>query len=154
MSDTDTQTTSLHQQLMDTAYNRWNAELKNCSKIEFFDSLSAQERFAVHTGNLNYQVENGGFSQWGPTCNNYGTPETCAYLLRALDRVGTPTAASVKLLLTKAQDAWKGYNPNKYREEDEDDEVFVRLNELDTEYYEVNEQFMRDCEAHLQKGAW
>ena len=54
-------TDNLHDTLMNTAYSKYP---KNVSHFEFLLSLTPIERTAVVLGNLNYQVENGGFSQW------------------------------------------------------------------------------------------
>lgn len=46
---------------MDNAYDTWNS---NISRDQFLNNLTYYEKVAVIFGNLNYQVENGGFSQW------------------------------------------------------------------------------------------
>lgn len=140
----------LHQSLMNKAYDRWNTTLKGVSKEAFHDSLDAQERFAVHTGNFNYQVENGGFIQWW--CNCYGTPSTVEYLLRACDRINTESAANVKELLTKFKESVPSKNPRQHMDEDEWEKFSNSLDGMDMQYYAINEQFMMDCEAHLKKG--
>ena len=53
----------IHQALMDFAYEKWQKN-RDWSYEKFIDSLSYIEKVAVLTGNLNYQVENGGFMQW------------------------------------------------------------------------------------------
>jgi len=60
---------SIHQKLMNKAYDLWSTEEgKKLSYSDFLDVVS--DKFgklysnAVITGNLNYQVENGGFYQW------------------------------------------------------------------------------------------
>jgi len=54
--------TSIYQKLIDEAYDFWSS--KKCNYEEFVNSLSPLHAEAVILGNLNYQVENGGFIQW------------------------------------------------------------------------------------------
>lgn len=56
---------------MDNCYDRWqqhNRDIKDgglkWSYNDFIDQLTPYEKTAVILGNLNYQVENGGFMQW------------------------------------------------------------------------------------------
>jgi hypothetical protein len=57
---------SLTQNLMDEVYSKWNTEecrsMKRLEVIEEFFTLL--HRVAVQFGNMNYQVNNGGWSQW------------------------------------------------------------------------------------------
>ena len=70
---------SLWQQLMNAAYDKWQEQGRKCEATskaagdvvarswtyaQFLRELSVAERRAVMLGNLNYQVENGGFAQW------------------------------------------------------------------------------------------
>ena len=54
--------------VMDCAYDKW--EDSNISREEFLDQLTEYEKDAVIFGNFNYQVENGGLTQW--YCNDFG----------------------------------------------------------------------------------
>lgn len=138
----------LHQQLMDAAYARWQGT--GWSKDEFHDSLSPQERFAVHTGNLNYQVGNGGFMQWWD--NQYGTPSTVDFLERAMARMGTNTALVVAGLLKRYKEAVGTVNPRKRHIAWED--VRDEMEGLNDEFYKIDDQFLIDCENHLKNGGW
>ena len=140
----------MHQSLMNAAYNRWQASDK-MSKEEFHDTLSPVERFAVHTGNFNYQVCNGGFLQWWD--NHYGTPAVVEFLLRACERIGTDTAKQVAGLLKRYNRAigYVARNPHDNSEEAWD-EMRDGLDGLDSAYYDINDQFLVDCEAHLKAG--
>jgi len=51
-----------HQTLMNEAYKKW--ENNDIRREEFLLLLSPVEKIAVVLGNFNYQVCNGGFSQW------------------------------------------------------------------------------------------
>ncbi len=53
------------QTLMDEFYTEWQKEEnKGKSKWDVLDGLSSAHQIAVVLGNFNYQVENGGISQW------------------------------------------------------------------------------------------
>jgi len=52
-----------HQILMDEVYDLWRAEPTK-KRLNIAESLSPLHKIAVQLGNLNYQVENGGFMQW------------------------------------------------------------------------------------------
>lgn len=133
------------QNLMTIAYDRWES---GWSKQDFWDQLNADERFAVFVGNLNYQVENGGFSQWWS--NRYAEPEVVGYLLRACERVGTEAALKVGELLKRFVKATRGKYEDEFSEV-EWSEIANVLEELDSQYDEVKAQFLADCEAHISK---
>lgn len=57
---------NLWQFIMTNAYYNWG---KNTSREKFLSDLTPYEKLAVIFGNFNYQVQNGGFSQW--VFNNY-----------------------------------------------------------------------------------
>ena len=54
---------TLHQQIMDQAYDKWSDD-KHWTKAMFWDHLNYQEKVAISLGTLNYQIGNGGFVQW------------------------------------------------------------------------------------------
>ncbi len=58
---------SFWQYIMDSAYDKWNHD--NMNREDFLEQLTDYEKIAVIFGNFNYQVENGGLSQW--YFNNY-----------------------------------------------------------------------------------
>lgn len=152
-----TQTESKHQQLMNEAYDRWE---NGMSKEDFLDQLSPQERFAVTTGNLNYQVENGGFQQWWG--NDYATPETVSYLRRQLGRMEHPAARCVATLLEEftrlteglsEQDWSDTHCTNRWGDFVEDgawEEMNEALSALDDRYYALNDQLMSAIEDRLR----
>ena len=57
---------SIAQKLMDEVYDKWNTE--ECRAMNKLDVISHHftplHRAAVQFGNMNYQVNNGGFTQW------------------------------------------------------------------------------------------
>jgi hypothetical protein len=84
------------QDLMDAAYDRWTeGDLKGTSRYEFLSLLDDTTRFAVVLGNLNYQVENGGWCQWvgNGYCVSY------PFVLEALEALGTPIAKKVTAMV-------------------------------------------------------
>jgi len=52
-----------HQQLMNEAYDKWSSN-KEWNYSDFVSNLDDLHRKAVLIGNMNYQVENGGWEQW------------------------------------------------------------------------------------------
>jgi hypothetical protein len=139
------------------------------SKETFWAQLDERRLIAVLTGNMNYQVENGGWLQW---CDN-GYVE-CASELEAILRetIGTKTAVEVADMVTRVANAWEQFQSDKNetpgiafcRCDDEDecdceteddiwqgahDEFSSVAEPLDTRFYQLNEQFMADVEKFL-----
>lgn len=91
------------QKLMDEAYEIWQNELRDsASQTTLFKTLEERGMSnhvkAVMLGNLNYQVENGGFQQW--VDNGYAS-EALPGLLDFLKELGTENANKVWVMLTK-----------------------------------------------------
>lgn len=85
---------STWQQLMDSAYDKWREQRdpetgKNeWSYAQFLHNLTVREREAVLLGNMNYQIENGGVSQW--VDNGYAAESDT--LLLVLKQMKSPRA--------------------------------------------------------------
>lgn len=127
------------QKLMDQAYARFD---RGMSLEQFWDQLNADERVAVFVGNLNYQVENGGFMQW--IDNGYATNETVAFLNRLFNvRIGFDSTRRVAQLMNQAYSFADGV-----REEDFD-YLDSQLDQLDRDFYEINDEMMADVERFL-----
>lgn len=152
-----TQKTDKHQQLMDQAYDRWQKN-QHWSQEEFFDELTPAEKFAVAFGNLNYQVENGGFGQWWG--NDYGTAETVSYLKRQSRKLGESGRLLADMLdeythetkgLTQ-QEFSREHCSNRWGDFDEEgfEETERALDELTDQFYAMNADLMAAVEAHLQ----
>lgn len=143
-----------HQAIMNRAYDRWQkSKNPHWTMQQFWDQLDPQERFAVFTGKLNQQVENGGFLQWN--MNEYGTPEVVDYLLETLPRLNTKAVLAVVELLKQYQDAAKMLDEEIDEGEAEATDTFMgNVEHLDTEYYAINEQFMKDVQHALDTGSW
>lgn len=136
--------------LMDTAYDRFP---KGRSYIEFFASLSGFERMAVAIGNLNYQVENGGWVQW--IDNRYGEASGRS-AIEALRIIGGPSCLIVadmaeRVLALVADTCDEDY------EDDEDDEdsgnTSDPLDALSTDYYGLNADMLAEAEAFFARHA-
>lgn len=84
-----------HQELMDSAYDKWQKEWKGIGYVEFISNLNETERDAVVLGNLNYQVHNGGWKQWVDNGYCY----TLNMAQEALEKVGTDNAKEVSKML-------------------------------------------------------
>lgn len=136
-----------HQKLMDQAYARWQAD-QSVSQAKFWQTLNEEERFAVWTGNLNYQVCNGGFSQWWG--NDYAQPEVVSYLIEQCAALGTPAASAVADLVRRFKLITGGLQESEISG-DAWERIGNRMGDLDSAFYEVNDQFMLDAEAHLVK---
>ncbi len=150
------------QTAMNKAYDRWqkhqvtttgtmpeDTQSSTWSKQMFWDHLDADERFAVFIGNFNYQVENGGFTQW--LSNGYAEDEIVSFLHRACDRIATPLAKQVQDLLGEFVLLKGDYDSGRYDDEAGVDERYSEFSALDTRYYAINEQFMIDAEAYAAK---
>jgi hypothetical protein len=136
---------SLTQKLMSEAYKTWEGR-NDWSYSDFVNSLDHAHCVAVVIGNLNYQVENGGFSQWHG--NGYSAARHA--LREALGSVGTETALKAHtmmehaaLLMVRADKASARGN------DDEADRIADKVDELDTAFYALNDRLLNDVEAYL-----
>jgi hypothetical protein len=139
------------------------------SKETFWAQLGERELIAVLTGNMNYQVENGGWLQW---CDN-GYVQ-CAGELESILResIGTKTAIEVADMVARVAHAWEQFQSDKDEtpgiafcccdDEDEcdcetEDDIWQAAHDefssvtepLDTRFYQINEQLMEDVEKFL-----
>jgi hypothetical protein len=129
------------QALMNQAYDRYEAN-NNWDRIEFVQQLRGNECFVVPLGNLNYQVENGGFSQWAS--NGYNDADSVMLLKFALRQINTP--AALKVLSLVEQFEQMAPEPG---DEDEYADWSEQESHLTHEFYSVNDQMMADAEAWL-----
>lgn len=90
---------STWQSLMDEAYSRWqdDGDLKGLDLVQFISALPTLSAQAVVLGNLNYQVENGGFSQWV----NNGYCLTAKFLIKTLEEIGTQSSLAVICMINE-----------------------------------------------------
>ena len=126
----------LHQIIMDKAYDRWQT---GWSKDRFWLSLNFPERVAVLTGNLNYQVGNGGFSQW-----HFNMYSECAKdLLLILEIIDTETTKKVAALVREVMDIIEKDSRNL-------ENLDLVLDKYDTSFYEISKDFLRDVNDFLK----
>ncbi len=94
-----------HQELMNQAYAKWKSEggIKEMGYNEFVDSLPKNERCAVLLGNLNYQVCNGGWSQW---CHNGYCTKISMVRIILLD-MNTEMSARIVRMIDKVMETLK-----------------------------------------------
>ena len=129
------------QNLMDKAYATWK---DNMNYDEFLASLSPVLRTAVVLGNLNYQVENGGFSQW--IFNGYykSGRNYLRYIKVQIDQVKYPQLTkAIDLALSKYNDTFLYAMEDRGEDAEENEkEASMDLEELDDEYYKLNKVVM------------
>jgi hypothetical protein len=136
-----------HQNLVDEAYDLWQKPENNWNKDQFLQNLPSQaHRDAVILGNLNYQVGNGGFEQWFG--NDYGDRDAEYLIGTLLPAIGTPSAKRVMYLVEEAYDLREEYDP--YEGEPNED-ASNDLDNLDSEYYAIDDEFMKDVNQYLYK---
>jgi hypothetical protein len=118
-----------HQEIMDEAYDRWQAHNKIGRKViedhgqdwynehrnstakfllwsmeDFWAQLSPREMVAVFTGNLNQQVQNGGWLQW----HDNGYSDCANWLIGQLPKFGevSKQVAQMVVEVMKEIEAW------------------------------------------------
>jgi len=132
---------STMQALMDTAYEFWQSK-KGLSKKDFWNSLDSKPKAAVAIGNLNYQVTNGGFTQWH--YNGYSEAfDTIDFVCR---QVGTANSLAVLKIVNEVMTELEELD-----EESEGHDDYDALDALDSRFYAINEAFLEDVEAWLVK---
>ena len=147
------------QGLMDQAYARWTYDT-NWTFERFLLDLNYLERVAVLCGTLNYQVENGGFTQWHDNGYSVGRKD----LVRILAEIEGPATVEVLQLLAQVEKAIRAYEGAEARRstrnsgmfcdtfddgEDSFNEFFENNNALDTQFYQINEAFCTEVETYL-----
>lgn len=132
-----------HQELMTAAYDRYQ---RDWSKAEFEAQLSAAERPAVLIGNFNYQVENGGFSQW--LGNGYATRENVRLIRVYLSEIPGSEAHAVDVLLDQFWDFCEARGWDDARWSDNAWDALESL-KLDDQYYAMNNTFMEKVNEWL-----
>ena len=136
--------------VMSKAYKKW--EGKSWSYEDFLMELDANERDVVVIGNLNYQVCNGGFSQWAG--NDYD--EGIVFLERALGKINTKEAKRASEMARTVTDmksgAEKGSGYDGWGDdmsEREQDVDYETCNEFDNEFYKFNELLLEQAQEVL-----
>ena len=148
------------QVLMDRAYKKWTDGL---SHDEFRATLDNEEKVAVHFGNLNYQVENGGFQQWYG--NQFYTPEVMQYLM-VMCRDVLPQNETIKIVsgmllnvnkvlteIKKSREVQNTYLSwdEEYSEcKGEIDSLYKELEIYNNQYYDCNKVLLETVEIYLR----
>lgn len=125
------------QELMDAAYDGWQANPRKTYRDFLFD-LPVDQKEAVLIGNLNYQVENGGFSQW--ILNGYGAHYEA--VLTVLERINTDTSRAAYELIDRKVAPFIHYEHGE-----------VDFNAADDAFYALNDQLIADADAYLAAKA-
>lgn len=145
------------QAIMNKAYNRFKGT--GWTLAQFWGQLSEQEKLAVFIGNLNYQVENGGFWQWHDNGFSACAGELVA-ILRGIGPAGEKTAEIVTMALDAIENAPKGGYEDVPYEDDLTGEVYyetewvdgagVDLEEWDDAYLFIRDLMLAEAEAALK----
>jgi len=145
---TNTSLTDNWQVLMDAAYKKW--EGKDWTYARFLVEIERKERIAVLLGNLNYQVENGGFRQWVDNGYALNAREIIAILMTIGGPGSIKVAEMVKQIakhvdLTKTKvgwsDYWKRYT-NRFGESSDEPTEGEKLAEtLDNPFYDLQPEW-------------
>jgi hypothetical protein len=167
-----------HQQLMDEAYDKWQAGLYT-SYDHMVESVSDLHKMAIVLGNLNCQVENGGFYQW--VDNGYG--QMAHEAVEYLNKIGTENAKKVakwiedliphidfdqeglgcftqhwvietETYCETVQGDWNEEEEEYEEYEEEYEEEYCGgwsiAKGLDSQYYELNKELMKEILNYLQ----
>jgi len=164
------------QGLMDKAYKKWQSgELKGVSSEEFINALPENEATAVRIGNMNYQVENGGWMQWWD--NGYG-PRDIDYLVNFFNKHAEYSSfAEMEDLINKVKQESEQPGEEEcdhcggaggYDEDDDESDTSTWYDcdncrgdgtvesdipqfsdSLDGQYYEINDALVSDVEKFL-----
>lgn len=121
------------QAVMDEAYKKFEPDM---GLKDFYSTLTDKETSAVLLGNLNYQVENGGFIQWYDNGYRVGS-ET---LLNVLEKLGTAEAKKVAGLVRQCLREMRTVGS---------EEDFPDLSSLDDDFYSVADKLLAQVEATL-----
>lgn len=151
---------SIQQDIMDEAYKKFEDDI---GYGEFIGRLSTKEKLAVLTGNLNYQVGNGGFSQWdlnGYSDKGHELIELVSKYVKG--KASKQVIEIVQDVLNEIEDFEINKNELEEdieREEDADevqmlqeelDELDIYTDYFDKQYYKVEKAFLKEVEVALK----
>lgn len=163
---TETNTKSVHQELMNKAYELWKKEENKKLKYSDFLDLILKELgeiyfHAVITGNLNYQVCNGGFNQW----HDNGYSKVIDEIIDFFNMISNKhkTILTVLDILNEfneelcwmedgIQEAKKSlsYEYKQFFEEKLEENFFERIEKIDHMYYDINEELEKVLEDYFK----
>lgn len=133
-----------HQETMDKAYAVWQSQ-DAASYLDFLRELDGRSRFAVVLGNLNQQVQNGGWSQW--VGNGYAL--AIGDVLWALQKLDSKTSKRVIEMVKRVARAIQGHEGDLWGEASERAANVDDLHCLSEAYYVVDETLMAEVETFL-----
>ena len=151
----------MHQVLMNAAYDRWQKH-DDWSYEHMLAHCSAHERMAVLLGNFNYQIGNGGWSQW--VDNGYAT--SAGEVATCLELIGTEAAKTALEFLRRLEPHLGDAKVSKgfvgdgdywaYEEEEDGDgrfghEGYEVAESMCSPYYEISGQLMADINEYFEK---
>lgn len=140
------------ERLMKSAYDRYQAN-PNWSATDFHAQLTPAETIAVHIGNMNYQVGNGGWSQWFD--NGYGRrPGVFTFIVFQLNKMETPNAKTVIKLMTLAMKRQSFITEAMENDESWEpvyQEALDLFGDVDSLYYLVDDDFLGEVEEFIIK---
>lgn len=157
----------VHQRLMDEAYELWRGENEDLNYKKFLnlvkEKLGETHFFAVITGNMNYQVENGGFTQW---FDNGYAEDTIEELIKFFENAfdGNDVIDKTIQVLREIQDQieWvergkdiierqvNDYDYTDVFERALEDELNQNLERQDSYFYKFNEELMEILEEFFK----
>lgn len=144
--------TDLHQEIMDRAYAKWRdpdgEPIADLTKENWWDLLDDEEKVAVANGNFNYQVCNGGFSQWDD--NRYATDEAIELIVETCESLKTYEGQKVINLIEKFVRIREDFAEN----DEEGDETawniyYEGTSELSDQFYDFNKKWLEQVDAKL-----
>jgi len=127
---------SRHHEIREQAWRRYQS-VEGEQYPAFIARLVPVEQLAVLTGDLNQQLEEGGFLQWYDNHHH----ESVALLVQGLQNVGTTSVEQVNRLVTDFM---------SISEAERDDEFEAREEELTQAYYDIKPAFLVDVGSYLE----
>lgn len=137
---------SLWQFIMDQSYDKWKHD--GMRREEFLEQLTEYEKLAVMFGNFNYQVENGGLSQW----DDNGYSEDLDFLYDFLDNCDYSRKDKFLLILDEFSCVKTAIEELDHNNDWYEEDCQTRLKSLtyyDKDYYEIKDSWNDYFENYL-----
>lgn len=163
MEETYKNEKSIHQELMNKAYSLWQTEDgKKLNYSNFLDlvlkDLGEIYFNAVITGNLNYQVENGGFSQWHYNDYSIVLDDLIAFFesfkenktIKTLVNILNDVDGNLKWFDEGIECVKDLYDYKEFFTEKLEEELYNNFSSLDERYYEINEELNKILEEYFK----
>lgn len=135
-------TETIHAKLMDEAYKWWNSRRDSQGYDWFIYNLPRDDwRAAVLLGNLNYQVENGGFEQWH--YNGYSSQYARVRVL--VEQIDNDVLQLLDAFMKLVDKGLLDYDSGEF----DDETAQTVCLAFDCTYYGINEKFLNSCNQFL-----